>query len=117
MLKDQQFAFAWRSTAWWQNTKARWPIRWLCVGANYFRVVRTRGSEHEKRARQHRTRDFVTFPMLRVKHAVIHRPKTRESVENKQMKDRAEDIRTTRRVDVHPHECTTVQLWVRKFCA
>ena len=27
VLKDQQFAFVWRSTAWCKNTKARWPTR------------------------------------------------------------------------------------------
>ena len=70
-----------------------------------------------KKVPDNRMRDFVTFPMSRVKHAVIHRTMTGEGVENKQMKDRTEDIRTTRRVDVHPHECTTVQLWERKLCA
>ena len=79
-----------------EKYKSKMADSWLCVGSNCFGVVRTRGLEHEKRARQHRMRDFVTFSMLRVKHAVKHRPKTGENVKNKQMKDRAEDHQTSR---------------------
>ena len=44
--------------------KSKMAHSWLCVGPNYFGVVRTRGLEHAKSARLHRMRDFVTFPML-----------------------------------------------------
>ena len=117
VLTTLKYGVAWRSTAWWQNTKTMnmkvdpknhtiWKHKWSshnrgCVWDKIASEWSGKEERCNKRKRCQKAEDkrgFVTFAMLCVKHQVAHR-----RCKTQQREERATDTGTASRIDFTSH--------------